>query len=131
MAATADWSFSDDEQAAAYHRAGLPHWAEECLSEAGLPTEPPSHCPPLPLRPAAVAQATVSSVAMTLPYDQDFGRAERFVELWAKAFRQVLFCRKPFSAELCACCNVRLIWGLMYWLLAPQGKGSVPHSARP
>lgn len=26
---------------------------------------------------------------MNLPHDQDFGRAERFVELWAKAFEKV------------------------------------------
>ena len=34
-------------------------------------------------------QATVCDVVLTLPYDQDFGRAERFCELWSKAFQQV------------------------------------------
>ena len=57
-----------------------------------MPTGPASQVAPQPtlaLRPAAVVQATVSDVMLTLPYDQDFGRAERFGELWSKAFGQV------------------------------------------
>ena len=102
----ADWSHSGDEHAAAYTRAGLPHWAAQFLSEPGSPTdaasqpaEPasqPAGCAsqaapaPGPAdRPSAVVQATIADVLLTLPHDQDFGRAERFVELWSKAFGQV------------------------------------------
>lgn len=101
-----DWSHSGDEHAAAYTRAGLPHWAAQCLSEPGSPTdaasqptEPASQpagpasqaaaAPVLADRPSAVVQATICDVLLTLPHDQDFGRAERFVELWSKAFGQV------------------------------------------
>ena len=94
-----DWSHSADEHAAAYTRAGLPHWAAQCISETASPTEaggdlnlPASQntAPPASAdQPSAVVQATVSDVMLTLPHDQDFGRAERFVELWAKAFGQV------------------------------------------
>lgn len=92
---TADWTWSNDEHAAAYSRAGLPQWAAECLSEPGQPSDFASQAAPPPamaLRPAAVVQATVSDVMLTLPYDQDFGRAERFGELWSKAFGQVCCC---------------------------------------
>ncbi|KAL0047867.1 hypothetical protein WJX82_001975 [Trebouxia sp. C0006] len=91
--ASLDWTRSNDEHAAAYSRAGLPQWAAECLSEPGHPSDFASQAAPPPamaLRPAAVVQATVSDVMLTLPYDQDFGRAERFGELWSKAFGQVL-----------------------------------------
>ncbi|KAL0030048.1 hypothetical protein WJX79_003167 [Trebouxia sp. C0005] len=91
--ASLDWTWSNDEHAAAYSRAGLPQWAAECLSEPGQPSDFASQAAPPPamaLRPAAVVQATVSDVMLTLPYDQDFGRAERFGELWSKAFGQVL-----------------------------------------
>lgn len=87
-----DWTHSDDEHAAAYSRAGLPQWAAACLSGSGLPTEPASQGAPEPtsaVGPSAVVQATVSDVMLTLPHDQDFGRAERFGELWSKAFGQV------------------------------------------
>ena len=93
--AIADWTRSNDEHAAAYSRAGLPQWAAECLSEPGHPSDFASQAAPPPamaLRPAAVVQATVSDVMLTLPYDQDFGRAERFGELWSKAFGQVCCC---------------------------------------
>ena len=103
---SADWSHSGDEHAAAYTRAGLTHWATHCLSEPGSPTETASQpsepasqpagpasqaavAPVLADRPSAVVQATVSDVLLTLPHDQDFGRAERFVELWSTAFGQV------------------------------------------
>ncbi|KAL0027199.1 hypothetical protein WJX77_002651 [Trebouxia sp. C0004] len=91
--ASLDWTWSDDQHAAAYSRAGLPQWAAECLSEPGEPSDFASQAaapPAMPLRPAAVVQATVSDVVLKLPYDQDFGRAERFGELWSKAFGQVL-----------------------------------------
>ena len=87
-----DWTHSDDEHAAAYSRAGLPQWAAARLSGSGLPTEPASQGAPEPtsaVGPSAVVQATVSDVMLTLPHDQDFGRAERFGELWSKAFGQV------------------------------------------
>lgn len=101
-----DWSHSGDEHAAAYTRAGLPHWAAQCLSEPGSPTDAASQpiqsasqpagpasqaaaAPVLADRPSAVVQATICDVLLTLPHDQDFGRAERFVELWSKAFGQV------------------------------------------
>ena len=99
-----DWSHSGDEHAAAYTRAGLPHWAAQCLSEPSSPTGAASQ-PNEPAGPAsqaagpsAVVQATVSDVLLTLPHDQDFGRAERFVELWSKAFGQVGFtaCSCPY-----------------------------------
>ena len=87
-----DWTHSDDEHAAAYSRAGLPQWAAACLSGSGLPTEPASQGAPQPtsaVGPSAIVQATVSDVMLTLPHDQDFGSAERFGELWSKAFGQV------------------------------------------
>lgn len=101
-----DWSHSGDEHAAAYNRAGLPHWAAQCLSEpsspseaASRPIEPASQpagpasqaalAPVLADQPSAVVQATISDVLLTLPHDQDIGRAERYVELWSKAFGQV------------------------------------------
>ena len=106
VSVSTDWSHSGDEQAAAYNRAGLPHWAAQCTSEpnspteaAGQPEEPASQladhasqaalAPVLADQPSAVVQATISDVLLTLPHDQDFGRAERFVELWSKAFGQV------------------------------------------
>lgn len=104
----ADWSHSADEHAAAYTRAGLPHWAAQCLSEPASRTGAVGHldlpasqetAPPAPAdQPSAVVQATVSDVMLTLPHDQDFGRAERFVELWSKAFGQV----RHFQSNLAA-----------------------------
>ena len=95
-----DWTHSEDENAAAYARAGLPQWAESCLSDAGLPTEP-AHQGSLQAsvarQPASVVQATVSDVVLSLPHDQDFGRAERFCELWSKAFQQVCHTHCSFS----------------------------------
>jgi len=103
--AIADWTRSNDEHAAAYSRAGLPQWAAECLSEPGQPTDFASQAaapPTMALRPAAVVQATVSDVMLTLPYDQDFGRAERFGELWSKAFGQVCCC-------IWLCCSLLVV----------------------
>ena len=112
-----DWSHSGDEHAAAYTRAGLPHWAAQCLSEPGSPIEaasqsagPASQAAPAPVladRPSAVVQATISDVLLTLPHDQDFGRAERFVELWSKAFGQVEYLHQCFTA--CSCLDVSYI----------------------
>lgn len=45
--------------------------------------------PTLAEQPSAIVQAAVCEVMLTLPHDQDFGRAERYVELWSKAFGQV------------------------------------------
>ena len=108
---SADWSQSGAEQAAAYTRAGLPQWAAQCLSEPGSPTGPASRSPisaarqrpfqqDLADQPSAVVQATVSNVMLTLPHDQDFGRAERYVELWAKAFEQVVTYLTPHRRDI-------------------------------
>ena len=43
--------------------------------------------------PLAVVEAWLSEAAFTLPFDQDPGTAERFTELWAKAFKAV--CELP------------------------------------
>ena len=125
-----DWSHSCDEHAAAYTRAGLPHWAAQCLSEPSSPTgaasqtvEPASQVadpvnqtaasPVLADRPSAIVQATISDVLLTLPHDQDFGRAERFVELWSKAFGQVELSQCCIAcscsdADYVYCCNTSL-----------------------
>lgn len=89
--AYADWHLSQDQHAAAYSRAGLPLWAAQCRSAQRQ--VPRGDSPPNPAtaatQPAAVADLAVSDVRLNLPHDQDFGRAERFVELWAKAFEKV------------------------------------------
>ena len=110
---SADWTHSEDEHAAAYGRAGLTQWAENCLSEAGLPSEPAhqgSLQASVALQPASVVQATVSDVVLSLPHDQDFGRAERFCELWSKAFGQVSssLCRRSAFAKNPGTCNLGL-----------------------
>ena len=133
--AIADWTRSNDEHAAAYSRAGLPQWAAECLSEPGQPSDFASQAAPVPAmapRPAAVVQATVSDVMLTLPHDQDFGRAERFGELWSKAFGQVCCCIWLYcsllvvplpSGPLCilgpfAFWSLRLLGAFAFWVQA-------------
>jgi len=118
--AIADWTRSNDEHAAAYSRAGLPQWAAECLSEPGQPSDFASQAAPSPtmaLRPAAVVQATVSDVMLTLPHDQDFGRAERFGELWSKAFGQV-------------CCCIWLCCSLLVDPLPPESRCALVFSLK-
>lgn len=39
---------------------------------------------------SAVLEAWLSDATVSLPFDQDPGTAERFTELWAKAFKEVL-----------------------------------------
>lgn len=85
----ADWQLSQEQHAAAYSRAGLHAWAAHNRS---LPNPASSANTPIlqpAVAPAAVAELAVSDVRVNLPHDQDFGRAERFVELWAKAFEKV------------------------------------------
>ncbi len=51
-----------------------------------LRTEGPAASP----QPAAVVlEAWLSDAMISLPVDQDPGTAERFTELWAKAFKEV------------------------------------------
>ncbi len=42
-----------------------------------------------PQAAAAVLEAWLSDATVSLPFDQDPGTAERFTELWAKAFKEV------------------------------------------
>ncbi len=48
--------------------------------------------------PLAVVDAWLSDAAVTLPFDKDPGTAERFTELWAKAFKEV--CARALPALL-------------------------------
>ena len=49
-----------------------------------------SERPPASPQPAtAVVEAWLSDAVVSLPFDQDPGTAERFTELWAKAFQEV------------------------------------------
>lgn len=88
MSVRADWQLTQEQHAAAYSRAGLHAWAAHSRS---LPNSVPPDTPTLQpaVAPAALAELAVSDVRLNLPHDQDFGRAERFVELWAKAFEKV------------------------------------------
>jgi len=45
--------------------------------------------PATPQAAAAVIEAWLSDAMVSLPFDQDPGTAERFTELWAKAFKEV------------------------------------------
>ena len=45
--------------------------------------------PAFPQPAAAVVEAWLSEATVSLPFDQDPGTAERFTELWAKAFQEV------------------------------------------
>lgn len=63
----------------------MPEWAAELRSSALNGPTPDMAAS----QPSAVAEVAVSDVKLNLPHDQDFGRAERFVELWAKAFEKV------------------------------------------
>ena len=88
--ARADWQLSQDQHAAAYARAGLPAWAAACRPQSSdHQADLPSVQATAAAEPAAVAEVAVSDVRLNLPHDQDFGRAERFVELWGKAFEKV------------------------------------------
>ena len=89
--ARAEWQLSQDQHAAAYSRAGLPAWAAACRPiSTGHQADGLSVQATAAAKPAAVAEVAVSDVRLNLPHDQDFGRAERFVELWAKAFEKVM-----------------------------------------
>ena len=60
-----------------------------------MQAQPRDYClrserPPVAPQPAAaVVEAWLSDAVVTLPFDQDPGTAERFTELWAKAFQEV------------------------------------------
>ena len=62
---------------------------------SGMQAQPRDFClrserPPVSPQPAAaVVEAWLSDAVVTLPFDQDPGTAERFTELWAKAFQEV------------------------------------------
>ncbi len=45
----------------------------------------------VPAPPLAIIEAWLSDASVTLPFDRDPGTAERFTELWAKAFKEVGF----------------------------------------
>ena len=61
-----------------------------CLREK----KPPSSPQPA----AAVVEAWLGDATVSLPFDQDPGTAERFTELWAKAFKEVCV---AFPAAAC------------------------------
>ena len=44
--------------------------------------------------PGMVVAVSLAGLVITLPYDQEPGPSERFVELWAKAFKQVGISRR-------------------------------------
>ena len=85
-------------RAAAYARAGLAHWAV-ALTDRGKPAEPAvagnvqqqqqTPAAGRPDGPGMVVVVSLAGLVVTLPYDQEPGPSERFVELWAKAFQQV------------------------------------------
>lgn len=60
-----------------------------------MQAQPKDYClrserPPASPQPAAaVVEAWLSDAVVSLPFDQDPGTAERFTELWAKAFQEV------------------------------------------
>lgn len=60
-----------------------------------LRTERP---PASPQPAAAVVEAWLSDAVVRLPFDQDPGTAERFTELWAKAFKEASMLLIPFHA---------------------------------
>ena len=65
------------------------------LQPASLQAAPKDHClrterPATSPQPAAaIVEAWLSDALVSLPFDQDPGTAERFTELWAKAFKEV------------------------------------------
>lgn len=71
---------------AALGRAGLSSWATEDASSTTVAPEETVWHPP---EPAATAECCLKDVLVVLPYGQDPGTAQRYTELWAKAFREV------------------------------------------
>ena len=89
--------FNDEpsRRAAAYRRAGLESWADGDVTRDASEQQPRA--------PHMVLEACLCNVAITLPYGQEPGAAERFTELWAKAFQEVLpvkFVPAPLIAAL-------------------------------
>ena len=83
---------------AAYARAGLAHWAvaltdreEPAESAAASNVQQQRQAPAAGRRdgPGMVVAVSLAGLVVTLPYDEEPGPSERFVELWAKAFKQV------------------------------------------
>ncbi len=85
-------------RAAAYARAGLAHWAvaltdreEPAESAVASSVQQQRQAPAAGQRdgPGMMVAVSLAGLVVTLPYDQEPGSSERFVELWAKAFKQV------------------------------------------
>ena len=69
----------------AYERAGLSSWVNASSSKG---SQPPSASAE-PGMPLATLECSIVSVSIALPHDRDVGTAQRYTELWAKAFQQV------------------------------------------
>ena len=74
------------------HSAAAMIWSAQRLCCMQAPSK--DHClrdePAASPQPAAaVLEAWLSDATVSLPFDQDPGTAERFTELWAKAFKEV------------------------------------------
>lgn len=87
-AAGEPWQGDSIALAAAYHRAGLSHWADSSPTAfsadqtvAGGDWKPPP--------PKLAVDCYIEGAAVILPYDCNLGTAERYTELWAKAFTKV------------------------------------------
>ena len=115
-------------RAAAYARAGLAHWAV-ALTDGEEPAEVASNVQQQRQAPAAgqrdepsmVVAVSLAGLVVTLPYDQEPGPSERFVELWAKAFKQVGIWRRQQGP---ACMHPS--WGIKHCatpLLRKKGFG--------
>ncbi len=70
-------------------------------------------------RPSIVLQACLYDCVVSAPYDQDPGTAQRFTELWAKAFKEVrsrtVSLRNTVTCgrDVCflICWGLKLFWG--------------------
>lgn len=82
------WLRNSAELRAAYRRAGLHHWAEDLNQSSGGSEAAEVAEWQLPA-PKITVDCCVRGVVLTLPHDSDPGTAQRFTELWAKAFAQV------------------------------------------
>ena len=74
---------------AAYCRAGLGHWVSSSLRSACSPGKQEKGGEWLVPRPKLAVDCCVRDVVITLPFGCDLGTAQRFTELWAKAFAEV------------------------------------------
>ena len=86
------------------------------LQPASLQAAPKNYClrterpATSPQSAAAVVEAWLSDALVSLPFDQDPGTAERFTELWAKAFKEVwrLMCHHAEPRMVSRLCALRL-----------------------